>query len=135
MWPKVSPTELNRVIAHPADMYRTARRSRRRIREWIRQLRDAEIAEREFSESSDSTQAFMPDYNAFVQRTRVGYEQLDGFLNRAETPKAPIVRFVRAVRTAITARDASAYQAARNRYVRTLRQVGDRWLAPRRWPG
>jgi hypothetical protein len=122
---KVSSADLDRFIAHPDDMYGAARGSQRRIQEWVRQLRVAEIAEEEFSDSSASTREFMRDYNTFVQRTRAGYEQLEGFFDRGVALKAPSVRFLRAARSAIAAHNAHAYQAARDRYVRVLRKVGD----------
>jgi hypothetical protein len=122
---KVSAAQLDRLIAHPEDMYAASRDGQRRLRLVLQQLRDARIPESSFSSSSDSVRKFVRDFNALVARTGDVYEQTAALLKSGDALKAPTVRFMRSARAAIVARDIRAYRAARDRFVKDLRALPD----------
>ena len=128
---KVPKGQLDQLIAHPNDMYRGADAVHGRIQGWIRELGDAQIAEREFANSSQSTQHFLRDYDTFIGYARATYQEVDASLQRGRVLKAPILQFMRSARSAVAAGDGPAYEAARDRYVRTLRSLGDQIAGPK----
>jgi hypothetical protein len=114
---------INAVLRHPDAGYAAARALMNRVSPVGSEIRSTTIPQAATRGSSTAIRAFVQDWDAYVAALSHGYAATIQKGDAVLSTERPTLAFLRQSRRAILARDRTAFLAARQTYIATLKRI------------